>query len=400
MLESWRWYGPDDPVSLDDIRQAGATGVVTALHHLYNYEIWTEADVAAHKAHLDAAGLRWDVCESIPVPTCLKTGRGDVEGALAVWTNNLRSLASAGVGIVCYNFMPVLDWTRTDLRWRAPGGGLALRFDMVEMAIYDIFILCRDGAETDYDPEIVARARQAHAAMSDAAVESLEANLIAGLPGGEGRYTRQTLRAEIAAYDGLGHADVQANLVRFLQHVVPVAEDLGLKLTLHPDDPPRPLFGLPRVVSGPDDLRAIFSAVPSPANGMVLCTGSYGVRPDFDPAAMVEEFGPRIHFAHLRNVQREADGSFFESDHLAGSVDMVAAVRALLAEEAWRKAAGIAPAEIPMRPDHGHLLIDDIGKAHVNPGYSCIGRLKGLAELRGVAAALTHDAAGLQGRAP
>lgn len=391
MLESWRWYGPDDPVTLDNIRQTGATGVVTALHHKYDYEIWTTSDVAEHKSHLDAAGLRWDVCESIPVPTYLKTGKGDVEGAIDVWINNLRSVAEAGVKIVCYNFMPVLDWTRTDLRWKAPGGGLALRFDMVEMAIYDVFILEREGAEADYESDVIDRAKSAFGTMDQAAIDRLESNLIAGLPGGEGRYTRESLRDEIAAYDSLSHADVQANLIRFLEQVAPVAEDLGLKLTIHPDDPPRPLFGLPRVVSGAEDLHRIFAAVPSPANGMVLCTGSYGVRPDFDPVAMIEEFGPRIHFAHLRNVKREADGSFYESDHLDGSVDMVAAVKALMAEEQRRASNGEWPEHIPMRPDHGHLLIDDIEKSNINPGYSCIGRLKGLAELRGISAALAQS---------
>jgi len=391
MLESWRWYGPDDPVALDNIRQAGASGVVTALHHKYNYQEWSEAEVAQHKKHLDDAGLRWDVCESIPVPTCLKTGKGDVEAALAIWTNNLRSLAASGIKIVCYNFMPVLDWTRTDLRWKAPGGGLALRFDIVEMAVYDIHVLEREGAEQDYAVDVVERARKAFGEMDEAAVAALENNLIAGLPGGEGCYTRDSLRDEIAAYDGLTHTDVQGNLIRFLEHVAPVAEELGQRLTIHPDDPPRPLFGLPRVVSGSKDLRALFEAVPSPANGMVLCTGSYGVRPDFDPVAMIEEFGPRIHFAHLRNVQREDDGSFYESDHLAGSVDMVAVVRALLAEERRRAAQGVWPEQIPMRPDHGHLLIDDIDKTNINPGYSCIGRLKGLAELRGLSAALAQQ---------
>ncbi|WP_422372232.1 mannonate dehydratase [Hoeflea sp.] len=388
MLESWRWYGMDDPVTLEHVRQAGATGVVTALHHKYQYERWSVEDVEAHMAPIRAAGLRWDVCESIPVPTCLKTGRGETAEALDIWTGNIRSLAAAGVEVICFNFMPVLDWTRTDLRWKAPAGGLALRFDLPTMALYDVCILERAGADADYPDAIVAAARQRFKTITQREIDEIETNIIAGLPGGEGRYTRETLRDEIAAYDGLDAADVRANLIAFLKVAVPVAEEEGVQLVIHPDDPPRPLFGLPRVVSGPDDLREIFAAVPSPANGMVLCTGSYGVRPDFDPVAMVEEFGSRIHFAHLRNVQREDDGSFYESDHLAGSVDMVAAVRALLAEEARRRAAGDKRTAIAMRPDHGHLLIDDIEKTRINPGYSCIGRLKGLAELRGVMAAL------------
>ncbi|WP_299868493.1 mannonate dehydratase [uncultured Hoeflea sp.] len=390
MLQSWRWYGPSDPVTLDHVKQAGATGVVSALHHLYNYQRWSLDEISSYKAKINDAGLRWDVCESIPIPTCLKTGVGPVEEAMDVWLGNLSNLGRAGVPVVCFNFMPVLDWTRTNLRWKAPAGGLALRFDVVEMACYDVHILKREGAEHDYDDAVCEAAAKMDHSLDEQERLVLETNLIAGLPGGEGRYTRETLRQELLAYADIDAGRLRHNLLRLLDEAVKVAEKVELKLVIHPDDPPHSLFGLPRVVSSQDDLRAIFDAVPSENNGMVLCTGSFGVRSDFDPVAMVEQFGSRIHFAHLRNVKREPNGSFFESDHLDGSVNMVAAVSALLKEEERRRCAGEPFPEIAMRPDHGHLLIDDIEKQKINPGYSCIGRLKGLAELRGIMQALQH----------
>jgi len=389
MRQGWRWYGPNDPVSLRDIGQAGATDIVTALHHKYEGQEWTSEDVAERKAMCEAHGFVWSVCESIPIPAAIKTGAEGAGRAVETWKASLRSLGKAGVPTVCFNFMPVVDWTRTELAYVLPNQALALRFDMTDFAAYDVFILRRPGAESGHASALVEKAERRHAEMSLEAALALEHNIISGLPGGEGHYTRDTLREEIARYDGIDAAALRGNLIAFLQEVVPVAEASGVALVIHPDDPPFPLFGLPRVVSGAEDLRALFAAVPSPANAMTLCTGSYGAGPQNDLAALAEEFSERIHFAHLRNVKVEADGSFYESDHLDGRADMVAVIDRLLAEERRRKANGDQRWEIVMRPDHGHVLIDDIGKK-VNPGYSCIGRLKGLAELRGVITALNH----------
>ncbi|MFH1556845.1 MAG: mannonate dehydratase [Pseudomonadota bacterium] len=390
MQQAWRWYGPNDPVTLRHIRQAGARGVVTALHHKYNGEPWSLDDVRAHKALIEKEGLVWSVCESIPVLTDVKIGAPGAQRAIENWKTSLRSLAGAGIPVVCFNFMPVVDWTRTDLEYEMPSTGLALRFDMIDFVAYDVCVLRGDGAAGFYDPAVVAKARQRHAAWTADDIRRVEDNIICGLPGGEGRYDRAGILRELDLYRDVTPDKLRANLVHFLKEVVPVAEEVGVKLVIHPDDPPFSLFGLPRVVSTAEDLRHILSAVDSPANGIVICTGSYGVRADNDIVSMIREFGPRINFVHLRNVRREEHGSFHEADHLDGSVDMVAVIRALLDEEAKRKAAGRADWQIAMRPDHGHVLVDEIGKK-VNPGYSCIGRLKGLAELRGVMVALAHQ---------
>jgi mannonate dehydratase len=390
MRQGWRWFGPNDPVSLRDVRQAGATDIVTALHHKYEGEQWSLEDVEERKSLCEAAGLVWSVCESIPIPTAIKTGGPGAEQAIETWKVSLRSLGQAGVHLVCYNFMPVVDWTRTDLTYALPHGGLALRFDMTDFVAYDAFILRRPGAEASYAPQLVESAARRAAEMSPEAALSLEHNIISGLPGGEGRYTRETLRQEIARYDGIDADAMRRNLIAFLGEVAPVAEASGVTLVVHPDDPPFSLFGLPRVVSRAEDLRALFAAVPSPANGITLCAGSYGSGPQNDVLAIAREFAERIHFAHLRNVKTEADGSFHESDHLDGRADMVGIIDTLLREERRRQANGMNRWEIVMRPDHGHVLIGDIGKT-VNPGYSCIGRLKGLAELRGVITALNYQ---------
>ncbi len=390
MRQGWRWYGPGDPVSLRDIRQAGATDIVTALHEKYQGQEWSLDEVRQRKGLCEAQGLVWSVCESIPIPAAIKTGAEGARRAIETWKTCLRSLGAAGIPLVCYNFMPVVDWTRTDLTYALPHGGLALRFDMTDFVAYDAFILRRPGAETAYVPDLLERAARRHAEMPPEAVLVLEHNIISGLPGSEGRYTRDTLRDEIARYNGIDAEAMRGNLIAFLSQVAPVAEECGMTLVVHPDDPPFSLFGLPRVVSTAQDLRALFAAVPSSANGMTLCTGSYGTGLQNDVPAMAKAFADRIHFAHLRNVKVEADRSFHESDHLDGRVDMVAVIDTLLAEERRRKAGGEARWEIVMRPDHGHVLIDDIGKK-VNPGYSCIGRLKGLAELRGVITALDHQ---------
>ncbi|OWJ63652.1 mannonate dehydratase [Inquilinus limosus] len=388
MKETWRWFGPNDPVTLDHVKQAGASGIVTALHHRQDGSVWPAAEIAERRAVIEGAGLAWSVVESIPLPDVIKIGGAGAAEATAIFAQSLRNVAAAGVTTICYNFMPVVDWTRTNLLWRLPTTGYALRFDAVDMAAYDAFILKRKGAEGDHRPEVLARARDRAAAMSESEQAELEKTIIAGLPGVAGAVNdRAGFERRLAAYAGITADDFRASYKAFLSAVVPVAEAAGARLAVHPDDPPFPLFGLPRIVSTPADARAVLAMVDRPANGLTLCVGSYGSRADNDLAAMAREFAPRIHFAHLRNVTVEADGSFFEDEHLEGGADMVAVIDALMAEERARRAAGRADWEIPMRPDHGHLLADDVNKK-TNPGYSLIGRLKGLAELRGVARAI------------
>src|ERR1700730_16281104 len=383
MNETWRWFGPQDPVSLEHIKQAGATGIVTALHHLYRGAAWPLEEVLKLKAEIEAAGFVWSVVESIPVHNSIKLRSGSCRQFTAAWKDSLTSVAKAGIRVVCYNFMPVVDWTRTDLKWRLPSGGYALRFDAIDFAAYDLFILARKQAEADYRADRIALARARIDAMSEVRRGDLERTIIAGLPGAEGSYTREAIRALLAEYEGMTAADLSASLAAFLKEVVPVAEEVGVRLAIHPDDPPWSLFGLPRIVSTADDVRKILAACDTYANGLTFCVGSYGARADNDLLAMIREFASRIHFAHLRQVGREADGSFHEAEHLGGSSDMVGVIRALMQEEMRRRRGARADHEIPMRPDHGHLLADDIYK-RVNPGYSLVGRLKGLAELRGV----------------
>jgi len=387
MLESWRWFGPQDPVTLSHARQAGAHGVVTALHHIYDGRVWTPDDIAERMALVKKAGMVWSVCESIPVNSAIKLRNANWRRYVDAWKESLANLGKGGVPVVCYNFMPVVDWTRTNLLFPTAAGGLALRFDMVDFAAYDLFVLKRRAAEESYASDIVETARRRFEAMGEAEILTLETNIIAGLPGGEDSHTRETIRGQIASYDDLSSDDMRANLVEFLREVVPVAAENGVRLAIHPDDPPFSLFGLPRVVSQADDIRTILGAVDDPANGITLCAGSYGSREGNDVVVLASEFAEHIHFAHLRNVTKEPDGSFIESEHLGGDVNMVSLISVLRREERRRLAAGRSDAVIPMRPDHGHLLIDDQEKI-VNPGYSCIGRLKGLAELRGVIAAL------------
>ena len=386
MEQTWRWFGDNDPVTLDQVKQAGATGIVTALHHLPEDQVWTPDEVAKRKATIEAKGLRWSVVESIPTPSAIKLGSKDAAKAIRIWKDSLANVGRAGVGVVCYNFMPVVDWTRTDLMWRLPTTGYALRFDMVDFVGYDVFVLKRPRAEAGYPAELVVRAKARIARKSADEIATLERNVIAGLPGGAAAQTRASIAGQIAAFDGIDDDAMRANLEAFLREVVPVAEEVGVKLAIHPDDPPFSLFGLPRVVSTLADARRVLAAVDSPANGITLCTGSYGVRPDNDLVDMARQLGPRVNFAHLRNTSREPDGSFYEAEHLDGDTDMVGVVEALLAEE--RKSGR----QIPMRPDHGHLLADDIHKK-TNPGYSLVGRLKGLAELRGVIRTLERQAA-------
>jgi mannonate dehydratase len=387
--ETWRWFGPQDPILLDHVKQAGATGVVSALHDFYRGEAWPREEVLRRKAQIEASGLTWSVVESIPVHNSIKLQNGSVRRFTDAWKDSLAAIADAGIKVVCYNFMPVVDWTRTDLRWRLPCTGYALRFDVTDFAAYDLFLLQRSGAEKDYSAESVAAARARYESMSEARRDELERTIIAGLPGAEASYSRTSLRNLLAEYAEVTAEELREHLVAFLREVVPVADELGVRLAIHPDDPPWSLFGLPRVVSSAEDVRAILSGVDTAANGLTFCVGSFGARPDNDLLAMVREFGSRIHFVHLRQVMRESDGSFYEAEHLCGSSDMVGIILALLKEEARRRKQHRADHEIPMRPDHGHLLADDISR-QVNPGYSLVGRLKGLAELRGVMQGLRY----------
>ena len=368
--------------------------MVSALHHLYRGEAWPLEEVLKRKAEIEAAGLVWSVVESIPVHNSIKLQTGPFRQFTDAWKDSLAAIARAGIKIVCYNFMPVVDWTRTHLRWRLPSTGYALRFDVTDFAAYDLFVLQRAGAEQDYPAERIAQARARFEAMSATRRDELERTIIAGLPGAEASHSRTALQNLLAEYKSVTPRELRAHLTAFLREVVPVAEDLGVRLAIHPDDPPWPLFGLPRVVSTAEDVRSILGGADTAANGLTFCVGSYGARADNDLLAMMNEFAPRIHFAHLRQVVREPDGSFYEAEHLRGSSDMVGVICALLKEEARRKQQSRLDHEIPMRPDHGHLLADDISR-EVNPGYSLIGRLKGLAELRGVVQGLKHGIPGL-----
>ena len=383
MLETWRWFGPDDPVPLAHVRQAGARGVVTALHHMNRGEAWTADEIANRKALIQAAGLTWSVVESIAVAEPIKTRTGNFRQLIDNYRASICAVGAAGIKVVCYNFMAITDWTRTDLMWPLANGGFALRFDAVDFAAYDVLILKRAGAEADHRPENIREAERRSKTWPESKIAELERNLIDWVPAREVVYDRASFRRQLDVYKDLTPDGLRVNLIALLQEIVPAAEAAGVRLAIHPDDPPFPIFGLPRVNSTVADARKLLAAIDRPANGLTLCTGSYGATAANDLPAMAREFGPRIHFAHLRNTTREPDGSFHEAEHLDGDTDMIAVVAAVLAEEARRRAEDRADAIMPMRPDHGHLIADDIGKK-VNPGYSCIGRLKGLAELRGV----------------
>jgi mannonate dehydratase len=386
MIETWRWFGPSDSISLQKIRQAGATGIVSSLHEVKTGELWTVEAIQSQKDIIEAAGLTWDVIESIPVHNDIKTRTGNYLQYIENYKQSIINAAKCGVYTICYNFMPVVDWTRTNLMYKLPNNSHALRFEMTDFAAYDVYMLKREGALESYSEAVLAKADARFSAMSEVEHMALEKNIIAGLPGGEGSYTRNSIRETIQQFIDLGTEGFREHLFQFLREIIPVAESVGAKMCIHPDDPPFSLFGLPRVVSTADDANKLLEACPSPANGLTMCAGSYGARGDNDLVQMVRQFGPSIYFVHLRNVIREDDGSFYESDHLVGDNDMIGLVEALLSEEKRRKedAKGDDYLRIPMRPDHGHLLDDELNQEGVKPGYSYMGRMKGLAELRGV----------------
>ncbi|KQM76459.1 mannonate dehydratase [Sphingomonas sp. Leaf22] len=388
MTQTMRWFGPSDPVTLAAIRQAGATGVVTALHDIPNGSVWPREAIAARRAMIADAGLDWSVVESLPVHDDLKTRGPGWDRYIDAYRQSLTHLAAEGITVVTYNFMPLLDWTRTDLAWPLPDGARALRFEWEAVAAYDIHILQRPGAAQDYRPALVDAAARRFAAMDDAARRALEATILAGLPGAEESFTSAQFRDAIAGYAGIDAGVLRDNLIAFLKAVCPHADELGIRLVVHPDDPPFPIFGLPRVVSTERDVAALFDAVPNASNGLCLCTGSFGVRADNDLPGMVRRLGERIGFLHLRSVDREGgDSAFHEAEHLRGDADMAAVVAAV--HDVSRREGR----SIPMRPDHGHQMLDDLGR-RTNPGYSLLGRMRGLAELRGLELGIAHAAAG------
>ena len=383
MLQTWRWFGPDDVVTLENAKQAGATGIVTALHQMNTGGPWPVEEVQQRRRQIEAAGLEWSVVESIGVGEEIKTRTGNFLEKIENYKASIRAVAQAGVKVICYNFMAITDWTRTDLLYKLPSGGYALRYDSLDFAAYDLFVLKRQGAEADYSPEKLQLAEARFRKMSEAQIEALEKVLIDWLPARDFTYDRASFKRMLELYREISVEDLRANLIEFLREITPTAEEAGARLCIHPDDPSFPIFGLPRAMSKAEDIRALFAAVPETACGLTLCTGSFGSNPRNDLVAMAKEFAPRIHFVHLRNTRHEPDGSFYEADHLGGGTDLIAIAAAIMTEESRRAAEGRVDAQIPMRPDHGHLLAGDVGKK-MNPGYSFIGRLKGLAELRGV----------------
>jgi mannonate dehydratase len=389
MIESFRWYGPNDSVSLQNIRQAGAVNIVSALHHLPNGAVWEIKEIKAHQKLIEAAGLTWGVVESVPIHEDIKQRTGAFEHYVNNYKQTLKNLASCGIHTVCYNFMPVLDWTRTHLYKPLEDGSTALSFEITALRAFDLFILKRKGAEREYQRAEIESAQNYFNTLDDSAIQTLTKSIIAGLPGAEEGYTLDQFNQRIQAYKHLSKDDLHQHLILFLKELVPTLESVDLRMCIHPDDPPHSLFGIPRVVSTAEDLSILFDAVPSLHNGLTFCTGSFGVRADNDLVAMFAKHASRIHFLHFRSTQRDGKGNFYEANHLEGDVDMYAMVKAALSEEARRKKQGRADWALPMRPDHGHQMLDDLNKI-TNPGYSAIGRLRGLAELRGLAFAISR----------
>lgn len=384
MTQTWRWYGPNDPVGLLDIRQAGATGIVNALHHIPNGDIWSVEEIQKRKNEIEKAGLTWDVVESLPVHEKIKTRTEDFEQITENYKQSMKNLASCSVYVICYNFMPILDWTRTRLDMPLEDGSLALEYNASELRVFDLHILQREGAQQDYTPEEIEQAKKQFEDLEASDIQRISDNMLKGLPGSEEGYSMEEFKTMLDTYKGIDADQLRSHLVKFLEEIIPLAEQLGIRMCIHPDDPPFSLLGLPRIMSTRSDYQYIFDQVTPLSNGITFCTGSLGVRADNDLPAIFDAFADRVHFLHLRSTKRDAQGNFFEADHLTGDVDMFEIITRVIREQRRRVAENRQDASIPMRPDHGHQMLDDLVKPKINPGYSAIGRLRGLAELRGL----------------